>query len=102
MKLPLARFLRYLALAAFAASPALAAPVRALLITGGCCHDYTLQAKALTEGVGAGKWLGSIHSSFPHSEKILAAFLLTAVSSQLKQGAGRDRPTPYFTTRLMS
>ncbi len=25
-------------------------PVRALLITGGCCHDYELQAKALTEG----------------------------------------------------
>ena len=31
-----------------AATPA--APVRALLITGGCCHDYELQAKALTEG----------------------------------------------------
>ena len=26
------------------------APVRALLITGGCCHDYAFQAKALTEG----------------------------------------------------
>ncbi len=25
-------------------------PVRALLITGGCCHDYDLQAKAYTEG----------------------------------------------------
>jgi len=27
-----------------------AKPVRALLVTGGCCHDYELQAKALTEG----------------------------------------------------
>ena len=27
------------------------APIRALLITGGCCHDYDFQAKALTEGV---------------------------------------------------
>ncbi|MEO6245384.1 MAG: ThuA domain-containing protein [Opitutaceae bacterium] len=26
------------------------APVRALLITGGCCHDYELQAKAFVEG----------------------------------------------------
>ncbi len=24
-------------------------PLRALLITGGCCHDYAIQAKALTE-----------------------------------------------------
>jgi len=28
-----------------------AAPVRALLVTGGCCHDYAFQAKALTEGL---------------------------------------------------
>jgi type 1 glutamine amidotransferase len=27
------------------------APVRALLITGGCCHDYEFQAKALAAGV---------------------------------------------------
>ena len=27
-----------------------AKPLRALLVTGGCCHDYELQAKALTEG----------------------------------------------------
>jgi uncharacterized protein len=26
------------------------APLRALLITGGCCHDYDLQSKALSEG----------------------------------------------------
>ena len=31
---------------AFAAEPR---PIRALLITGGCCHDYDLQAKVLTE-----------------------------------------------------
>jgi type 1 glutamine amidotransferase len=27
-----------------------AAPLRALLVTGGCCHDYDLQAKALIDG----------------------------------------------------
>ncbi len=35
------------------------APVRALLITGGCCHDYELQAKAFIEGAkkfGAIEW----------------------------------------------
>ena len=35
------------------------APVRALLITGGCCHDYEFQAKSLTEGskkFGAMTW----------------------------------------------
>jgi type 1 glutamine amidotransferase len=34
--------------AAEAAKPN-AKPIRALLITGGCCHDYDLQAKVLTE-----------------------------------------------------
>jgi type 1 glutamine amidotransferase len=36
-----------------------ASPLRALLITGGCCHDYELQSKALTEGaqkVGEVQW----------------------------------------------
>ena len=28
-----------------------AAPVRALLITGGCCHNYEFQADALKAGV---------------------------------------------------
>lgn len=28
-------------------------PIRALLITGGCCHDYTKQKKILTEGVSS-------------------------------------------------
>lgn len=37
-----------LVVSAFGAAPA--APLRALLITGGCCHDYAFQAKALTEG----------------------------------------------------
>jgi uncharacterized protein len=27
-------------------------PVRALLVTGGCCHNYKFQAQALTEGIG--------------------------------------------------
>jgi hypothetical protein len=28
-------------------------PLRALLITGGCCHDYEAQKKILTEGISA-------------------------------------------------
>src|SRR6266481_3552378 len=28
-------------------------PLRALLITGGCCHDYEGQKKILTEGISA-------------------------------------------------
>jgi len=44
--------LRFLALSLLliAGANAAPAPIRALLITGGCCHDYELQAKALTEG----------------------------------------------------
>jgi len=34
-----------------AADSAAAKPLRALLITGGCCHDYAFQAKALTTAV---------------------------------------------------
>src|SRR5687767_8184327 len=30
-----------------------AKPIRALLITGGCCHDYTNQKDILTKGVSA-------------------------------------------------
>src|SRR6059058_1683280 len=30
-----------------------AKPIRALLVTGGCCHDYTHQKKILTEGISA-------------------------------------------------
>jgi type 1 glutamine amidotransferase len=40
-----------LALAADTAAAAAAKPLRALLITGGCCHDYDFQAKMLTEGL---------------------------------------------------
>lgn len=36
-----------------ASTPAPAAPVRALLITGGCCHDYPLQTRLLTEAAKA-------------------------------------------------
>ena len=39
------------------ATHAAPAPVRALLITGGCCHDYAFQANALTEGI---KKFGSV------------------------------------------
>lgn len=38
-------------LASAAALHAETKPLKALLITGGCCHDYDFQAKALTEGV---------------------------------------------------
>src|SRR5439155_3496925 len=37
-----------LALASLAAEP-----LRALLVTGGCCHDYAAQKKILTEGISA-------------------------------------------------
>ncbi len=44
-------------LLALAFSPATAAeratPIRALLVTGGCCHDYTAQKKIISEGVSA-------------------------------------------------
>ena len=30
-----------------------ASPVRALLVTGGCCHNYALQTEAIREAVGA-------------------------------------------------
>lgn len=40
-----------LALATSAAADA-AKPMRALLITGGCCHNYTLQSQQLTNAVG--------------------------------------------------
>jgi hypothetical protein len=42
-----------------AAAPATSQPIRALLVTGGCCHDYELQAKALIDGAkqfGAFTW----------------------------------------------
>lgn len=53
-----------LTLAALAACPAFAAddkpaekaavkPIKALLITGGCCHDYTKQKRIIAEGVSA-------------------------------------------------
>ncbi len=33
--------------------PRPAKPIRALLVTGGCCHDYAEQKKILTEGISA-------------------------------------------------
>ncbi len=50
MKLSFLPLLCLLAAVTYAA-PANSKPVRALLITGGCCHDYEFQAKSLTEGV---------------------------------------------------
>ena len=48
---PFSRLMKLLlALLLTVATAQAAAPVRALLITGGCCHDYQLQATALTEG----------------------------------------------------
>lgn len=51
MKLRLLPLLLLVLAAPFAAAaPATGQPIRALLVTGGCCHDYELQAKALMEG----------------------------------------------------
>jgi len=49
-------FTTILALAAFttfAENKNSTPPIRALLITGGCCHDYETQKKTLTEGISA-------------------------------------------------
>lgn len=46
----LALFASALPFTAIAAAPS-EAPVRALLITGGCCHDYPYQSKAFIEGM---------------------------------------------------
>jgi type 1 glutamine amidotransferase len=40
-------------LLALAISAKAAEPIRALYITGGCCHEYTAQKKTLTEGIAA-------------------------------------------------
>ena len=40
-------------LAPVTAGAAEAKPLRALMITGGCCHDYTAQKKILSEGISA-------------------------------------------------
>jgi uncharacterized protein len=54
------RFLSlFIALVGLAWAQSSPAPVRALLITGGCCHDYDFQATSLTEGIrkfGAVTW----------------------------------------------
>ncbi len=50
MKLPIPLLLCAFVLAGTHAFAANSNPVRALLITGGCCHDYELQAKQLTDG----------------------------------------------------
>ena len=40
-------------LSATAGSVRAAAPIRALLVCGGCCHEYEAQKKILTEGISA-------------------------------------------------
>ncbi len=47
------RWLVFLALLLSLAVVQGAEPLRALLITGGCCHDYEAQKKTLTEGISA-------------------------------------------------
>src|SRR5947209_8133791 len=42
-----------LALGLTAADPAPVKPIRALLVCGGCCHDYEMQKVILTEGIGS-------------------------------------------------
>lgn len=39
----------------FASSAFAAAPLKALLVTGGCCHDFEAQNKILSEGGPGGK-----------------------------------------------
>ena len=45
-----------------------AKPLRALLITGGCCHNYTFQSQALTNGVAKTgiKYHKEIRTNDPH------------------------------------
>lgn len=52
---PLSRFFAALLvlLLLFAGQLRAAEPLRALLLTGGCCHDYEAQKKILTEGISA-------------------------------------------------
>lgn len=47
------RFSSFVFGALFCMSATAAEPLRALLITGGCCHDYEAQKKTLTEGISA-------------------------------------------------
>jgi hypothetical protein len=56
MRLALPRLLAPLALALAAALPATAAapkPLKVLLVTGGCCHDYVQQKDLLKAGLEA-------------------------------------------------
>jgi uncharacterized protein len=43
----------FLVIAASAFAAEKARPLKALLVTGGCCHDYTAQKKIIPEGVSA-------------------------------------------------
>jgi type 1 glutamine amidotransferase len=59
MKLRLLASLCVIATAALGANSTPRGPIRALLITGGCCHDYKLQTEAFAEGMkkfGDVKW----------------------------------------------
>ncbi len=47
------KFLSLLSALALGLSVADAAPIRALLVCGGCCHDYASQKKILSEGISA-------------------------------------------------
>ena len=46
-------FATCMAVAVFSQAGICAEPLRALLITGGCCHDYEAQKKTLSEGISA-------------------------------------------------
>src|SRR4051812_31064830 len=48
-----ARWIFLILFFAFVGTTFAAEPLRALLITGGCCHDYEAQKKTLTEGISA-------------------------------------------------
>lgn len=64
-----------MSLAGLSIAASAADPIKALLITGGCCHDYPTQATLLQEGISAyanitfdvvneGKGTENIHSPF--------------------------------------
>ena len=69
-------------------------PVRALLLTGGCCHDYILQEKLLTEGTKARmniEWdvLNEGGKGFSHRYSIFT--VLCQQFQTLGHGAGTHR-----------
>ena len=70
--------LRFLLLAAVAAAgfapPARAAepPIRALLVIGGCCHDYLHQKDVLVKGISPGRTSSGQSPTIPTAAPIIS------------------------------